>query len=74
LTTKADHNKVRRGPILTDVLWLQGQMSGNDRQAGRFLHTAGHWLGLAGFWPHNSAQCCRLLRISEQDPTRSTGI
>jgi hypothetical protein len=36
LTTKADHNRVRPGPIRTDVLWLQGQMSGNDRQAGRF--------------------------------------
>ena len=41
LTTKADHNRVRRGPILTDVLWLQAQISGNDRQAGRILQAGG---------------------------------
>jgi hypothetical protein len=29
-------------------------------------------LTLAGFWPHNGAQRCRLLRIAEQNFSRST--
>jgi hypothetical protein len=34
----------------------------------------GHRAYLTGFWPHSSAQRCRLLRINEQHSTRSTGI
>jgi hypothetical protein len=40
-----------------------------DRRSGGH----GHRAILAAFWPHNSAQCCRLLRISEQYSTRSAG-
>ena len=41
-----------------------------DRRSDR----PGYRATLAGFWPHNGAQRCRLLRIAEQHSSRSTDV
>jgi hypothetical protein len=38
LTTKPDHNRIRREPILADSLKAQAQVSDGIRQAARILH------------------------------------
>jgi hypothetical protein len=35
LTTNPDHNKIRYGPILTDLPWPQAQVSEGIRQSAR---------------------------------------
>jgi hypothetical protein len=41
LTTKADHNGTRHGPIPADALVLQNQVSDCLRQSGRTLQAGG---------------------------------
>jgi hypothetical protein len=43
LTTKPDHNRIRREPILADSLKAQAQVSDGIRQTARSLQAGGRW-------------------------------
>lgn len=56
-------------------MWRSWQNSVNKRLTIiRLPVWPGHLATMAGFWPHNGAQRCRLLRIGEQRSARSTGV